>query len=65
MSQNKGRRAISVALLSGADLQLLEIATRFCADRGLRPAAVLQKPVRLSDVLGVCANHRRDDRLTA
>jgi DNA-binding response OmpR family regulator len=63
--QNKGGHAVSVVVLSGADTKTLEIASRFCTDRGIRPAAVLQKPVRLNDILSVCSGHRRQDRLTA
>ena len=55
--------SISVALLSGADVAMLDIATRYCTDRGIKPVAVLQKPVRLNDVLTVCFSHRRQDKL--
>jgi CheY-like chemotaxis protein len=62
ISQNIARRHISLALMSGADLGLLETAARFCRDRRIIPAAVLQKPVRLNDILGVCLAHRRKPR---
>lgn len=65
IAQNRDGHAITVALLSGADVKLLDIATRFCTDRGLKPAAVLQKPVRLNDVLSVCFSHRRQNRQLA
>lgn len=65
VAQNSNGRAISIALLSGADVKLLDIATRFCTDRGMKPVAVLQKPVRLNDVLSVCFSHRRQNRITA
>jgi|SRR6185312_11217530 len=65
IAQNKGGSSISIALMSAADAQMLDVTTRFCTDRGLKPAAVLQKPVRLNDILTVCFSHRRQDRLMA
>ena len=65
IAQNRAGSSISIALMSGADAKLLDIATRFCTDRGLKPAAVLQKPVRLNDILTVCFSQRRQDRFMA
>jgi hypothetical protein len=36
----------------------------FSTGRGIRPAAVLRKPVRLVDILAVCMAHRRRPRVT-
>jgi DNA-binding response OmpR family regulator len=57
------QRDISLILASGADDNMLEVARQYCAARGIRPAAVLRKPVRLSEVLAVCRAHR--DRIQA
>jgi CheY-like chemotaxis protein len=59
IAQNIRHKHISLALISGAETRQLETATHFCAARGITPAAVLQKPVRLSDILGVCIAHPR------
>ena len=61
--QNSARRNISLVLMSGADPGMLETAARFCNDRGIKPAAVLRKPVRLHDILSVCFAHRRRPRI--
>jgi DNA-binding response OmpR family regulator len=65
ISQNIARRHISLALMSGADAGLLDTATHFCSGRGINPVAVLQKPVRLADILSVCMSHRRRPRSMA
>lgn len=51
-------RDVSLILASGADDNMLEVARTYCAARGIKPAAVLRKPVRLSEVLAVCQAHR-------
>lgn len=51
------RDDFTLALLSGADGTLLEVAGRFCQARGIRTAAILRKPVSLSAILQVCKNH--------
>jgi DNA-binding response OmpR family regulator len=52
------QRAVSLILASGAQDNMLDVAQQYCAARGLRPAAVLRKPVRLSEILAVCRAHR-------
>jgi DNA-binding response OmpR family regulator len=63
ISQNIARRQVSLVLMSGAEAGLLETATHFCSARGIIPVAVLQKPVRLKDILGVCCAHHRKPRV--
>jgi DNA-binding response OmpR family regulator len=65
IAQNIRHKHVSLALMSGADHNQLETATHFCTGRGLTPAAVLQKPVRLADILSVCMSHRRRPRSIA
>ena len=52
-------RPISLMLASGADDGMLEVARQFCGARGLTPAAVFRKPIRLSEVLRICRGHDR------
>jgi DNA-binding response OmpR family regulator len=62
IAQHRQRRATSLVLMSGADSGLLDTATHFSMGRGIKPAAVLRKPVRLADILAVCIAHRRAPR---
>lgn len=57
--QHVAHRKMSVVIMSGADVPLLETADRFCSARGITAAAVLQKPIQLRDVLQVCYAHPR------
>jgi len=50
-------RDVSLILASGAEDAMLDVARQYCAARGIKPAAVLRKPVRLSEVLAVCRAH--------
>lgn len=52
------QRTVSLILASGADDGMLDVAREYCVARGLRPAAVLRKPVRLSEVLAVARAHQ-------
>jgi len=63
IAQNSARRNISLVVMSGAEAGMLETATQFSSGRGITPAAVLQKPVRLADILSVCMTHRRRPRV--
>ena len=63
IAQNIRHSHVSLALISGADSSQLETATHFCSGRGITPVAVLQKPVRLSDILSICMNHPRRRRM--
>jgi DNA-binding response OmpR family regulator len=65
IAQNIRHKHVSLVLMSGADHSQLETATHFCSGRGITPARVLQKPVRLSDILSVCMAHRRRPRTVA
>jgi DNA-binding response OmpR family regulator len=51
-------RDVSLILASGAQDAMLDVAREYCAARGIRPAAVLRKPLRLSDVMAVCRSHQ-------
>ena len=62
IAQHSQRRATALVLMSGADSGLLDTATLFSIGRGIKPAAVLRKPVRLADILAVCMSHRRQHR---
>jgi DNA-binding response OmpR family regulator len=62
IAQHSQRRATTLVLMSGADSGLLDTATHFSIGRGIKPAAVLRKPVRLADILAVCIAHRRPHR---
>lgn len=62
IAQHSQGRATSLVLMSGADSGLLDTATHFSMGRGIKPAAVLRKPVRLADILAVCMAHRRQPR---
>lgn len=53
------RRDVSLVLMSGAQNCLLETAARFCRARGMRLEAVLQKPLRVAEVLRICDARRR------
>lgn len=64
IAQHSARRSTSLVLMSGADPALLDTAMHFSTGRGIRPAAVLRKPVRLADILAVCMAHRRRPRVT-
>ena len=57
IAQNIRHKHVSLALISGADSNQLETAQLFCAARGITPVAILQKPVRLADILNVCMTH--------
>jgi len=57
IAQNIRHKHVSLALISGADSNQLETAQLFCAARGITPVAILQKPVRLADILNVCMSH--------
>lgn len=59
IAQDIRHRHVALALISGSGREELEIATHFCTGRGLTPVAVLQKPVRLADILNICMNHSR------
>lgn len=63
IAQNIRHKHVSLALISGAESSQLETATQFCAGRGITPVAVLQKPVRLSDILSICMTHPRRRRM--
>lgn len=65
IAQNIRHKHVSLVLMSGADQSQLETATQFCSGRGITPVAVLQKPVKLKDILSVCMNHRRQPRSIA
>lgn len=62
IAQSIRHRNISLALISGSDPTVLETAAHFCQGRGITPAAVLQKPVKLNDILRVCRAHKRQPR---
>ena len=51
-------RDVSLILASGAEDAMLDVARQYCAARGIKPAAALKKPVRLSEILAVCRAHR-------
>jgi DNA-binding response OmpR family regulator len=57
ISQDTRQKPLSVVLVSGADGTLLDVAGRFCQARGIKPAATLQKPVRLAAILQLCKDH--------
>jgi CheY-like chemotaxis protein len=59
IAQDIRHKHVSLALISGAESSQLETAKQFCAGRGITPVAVLQKPVRLSDILNICVPHPR------
>jgi CheY-like chemotaxis protein len=59
IAQDIRHKHVSLALISGAESSQLETAKQFCAGRGITPVAVLQKPVRLSDILNICVTHLR------
>lgn len=59
IAQDVRHRHVALALISGSSNEELKIATHFCTGRGLTPVAVLQKPVRLADILGICMAHPR------
>jgi DNA-binding response OmpR family regulator len=52
------QRDISLMLASGAGDGMLEVAREYCIARGIKPAAVMSKPLRLSQVLAVACAHR-------
>ena len=62
IAQHSRRRNTSLVLMSGADAGLLDTATNFSIGRGIKPTAVLRKPVRLADILAICMAHRRQPR---
>jgi CheY-like chemotaxis protein len=57
IAQNIRHKYVALALISGAESEQLLTAQQFCSARGIVPAAVLQKPVRLADILSVCMSH--------
>lgn len=65
IANNVRHQHVSLALMSGADTGTLQTATQFCTSRGIRPVAVLQKPVRLADILAICRSHPRQPRASA
>jgi DNA-binding response OmpR family regulator len=62
IAQHSQRRNTSLVLMSGAGSSLLNTAVHFSTGRGLKPAAALRKPLRLTDILAVCMAHRRKPR---
>jgi DNA-binding response OmpR family regulator len=59
ISQDTREKPLSVVLVSGADGVLLDVACRFCLARGIKPAGMLKKPVRLSAIISLCQDHFR------
>ena len=57
IAQNIRHKYVALALISGAESEQLLTAQQFCSARGIVPVAVLQKPVRLSDILSICMTH--------
>jgi len=57
IAQNIRHKYVALALISGAENEQLITAQQFCSARGIVPVAVLQKPVRLSDILSICMTH--------
>jgi DNA-binding response OmpR family regulator len=48
---------MSLVLISGAGTNLLDVAARFCVARKMRLAATLEKPLKLADIIRICAIH--------
>ena len=63
IAQNIRHQHVALALISGAESSQLETARHFCTGRGITPVAVLQKPVRLSDIFNICMTHPRRRRM--
>lgn len=48
---------MSLVLISGAGVNLLDVAARFCVARKMRLAASLEKPLKLADIIRICNIH--------
>lgn len=55
--QSPLHRDIPLVLASGAASGLLEVAARFCIARKMRLAGAFQKPLKLADIVRICAIH--------
>jgi DNA-binding response OmpR family regulator len=59
ISQDTRQKPLSVVLVSGADATLLDVVSSFCKARGIKPAGILKKPVRLGAIIDLCEDHFR------
>jgi len=50
----EGSREMTLVLMSGAAMDLLGVATRFCLARNLRVAGSFQKPLKLAELVRAC-----------